>query len=367
MVGKGAVAMNFSWPLVLFALLLIPLAVAVYLWLLRRRRRFAVRYASLSLIRDAVPKRSRWRRHLPFALYLASIACLIIAASRPQSVVAVPINETSIILALDVSLSMCSSDVQPNRLTVAKEVAEKFIEDQPGGTRIGLVAFAGSAQLVVPPTTDKELLTDAIAALRTARGTAIGSAILKSVDAIAEVNLNVTRSGVDLDALPGSSSGVEVKDYEPDIIVLLTDGAATSCVDPLVAAEQASDRRVRVYTIGFGTTDPAPLICSREQLGSDAIPGGFGPGGAGGGGRPGGGRFQALRYDGETLASVADITGGGYYQAENADQLNEVFENLPDDVKMQNKETEISVAFVAMGALAAIFAVGFSLAWNRYP
>lgn len=262
---------------------------------------------------------------------------------------------------------MCSSDVQPNRLTVAKEVAEKFIEDQPGGTRIGLVAFAGSAQLVVPPTTDKELLTDAIAALRTARGTAIGSAILKSVDAIAEVNLNVTRSGVDLDAVPGSSGGVEVKDYEPDIIVLLTDGAATQGVDPLVAAEQASDRRVRVYTIGFGTTDPAPLICSREQLGSDAIPGGFGPGGAGGGGRPGGGRFQALRYDGETLASVADITGGGYYQAENADQLNEVFENLPDDVKMQNKETEISVAFVAMGALAAIFAVGFSLAWNRYP
>jgi Ca-activated chloride channel family protein len=112
MVGKGAIAMHFSWPLVLFALLLIPLAVAVYLWLLRRRRRFAVRYASLSLIRDAVPKRSRWRRHLPFALYLASIACLIVAASRPQSVVAVPINETSIILALDVSLSMCSSDVQ---------------------------------------------------------------------------------------------------------------------------------------------------------------------------------------------------------------------------------------------------------------
>lgn len=356
--------MHFSWPLVLFALVFVPLAVAVYIWLLRRRRKFAVRYASLSLIREALPKRPRWRRHIPFALYLVSIASLIVAASRPQAVIAVPINKTSIILALDISLSMCSTDVEPNRLAVAQEVAEKFVKDQPGGTRIGLVAFAGSAQLVVPPTTDRKALTEAIAALRTARGTAIGSAVLKSVDAIAEVNLNVPRSGVNLDDVPGSPS--QGDDYEPDIIVLLTDGAATQGVDPLVAAEQAAERRVRVYTIGFGTTDPAPLVCSRDQLGSDAIPGRFGPGGQGGG-PGGGGRLQALRFDGETLASVAEITGGGYYQAEDADQLTEVFENLPADVALQKKETEVSVAFVAMGALAALLAVGLSLAWNRYP
>lgn len=129
--------MHCSWPLVLFALLLVPLAVALYIWLLRRRRRFAVRYLSLSLIREAVPRRSRWRRHLPFALYLASIVSLIVAASRPQAVIAVPINKTSIILALDVSLSMCSSDVLPNRLTVAQNVAaitgEQYYQAQDAG------------------------------------------------------------------------------------------------------------------------------------------------------------------------------------------------------------------------------------------
>lgn len=355
--------MDFSWPLVLVALSFIPLLVAVYWWLLRRRRRFAVRYASLSLIRDAMPKRSRWRRHLPFALYLVSLACLIVAASRPQAVVAVPINKTSILLALDVSLSMCSSDVQPNRLTVAQQVAEKFVQDQPDGTRIGLVVFAGFAQLAVPPTTDKEALIAAIGALRAGRGTAIGSAILKAVDAIAEVNFDVARSGVDLSEAPGAGGSRASGDYEPDIIVLLTDGARTQGVDPLEAADQAAERGVRVYTIGFGTTSPAPLVCSRDQLGGATLPGGFGGGG------PGGGRglMQALRYDGETLASVAEITGGGYYEAANADQLNEVFEQLPRDVEIQKEETEVSVAFVAMGALAAMFAVGLSLAWNRYP
>ncbi|MEO8539399.1 MAG: VWA domain-containing protein [bacterium] len=361
--------MHFSWPLVLFALLVVPFAVAAYVWLLRRRRRFAVRYASLSLIRAALPKRSRWRRHLPFALFLASIASLIVAAARPQTAVAVPINKTSIILALDVSLSMCSSDVQPNRLTVAQQVAEKFVKDQPGGTRIGLVVFAGSAQLIVPPTTDKKELTNAISTLRTSRGTAIGSAVLKAVDAIAEINTAVTRSGVDLSAAPGQSQGTATGDYEPDIIVLLTDGAATQGVDPLVAAQQAADRRVRVYTIGFGTTDPAPLVCSREQLGNDVLPGRFGPGGPGGpqGGPGGGGLRQALRFDGDTLESVAQITGGSYFQAENANQLKDVFENLPKNVATQTKDVEVSVAFVAMGALAAAFAVGLSLAWNRFP
>jgi Ca-activated chloride channel family protein len=358
--------MQFSWPLVLIGLVLIPLLVAAYWWLLRRRRRFAVRYASLSLIRDAVPKRSRWRRHIPFALYLASLACLIVAASRPHAVVAVPMNKTSVILAMDVSLSMCSSDVPPNRLTIAQEVAEKFVEDQPGGTRIGLVAFAGFAQLVVPPTTDKEALIAAIETLRTARGTAIGSAMLKGVDAIAEFNLNVPRSGVDLSEAGGASDRTD-GDYEPDIIVLLTDGAATQGVDPLEAAQQAADRGVRVYAIGFGTTSPAPLVCSREQLGGSSIPGGFGPGPGGGFGGGGRGLQQALRFDEETLSSVAEITGGEYYQAENADQLRDVFESLPDDVTLQDEEQEISVAFVAMGALAAMFAVGLSMAWNRYP
>ncbi len=363
--------MSFSWPLVLLALLLIPLVVAVYIWQQHRKRRFAVRYASLSLIREALPKRSRWRRHLPFALYLLSLASLVAAASRPQAVVAVPTKRASVILAMDISLSMCSSDVPPNRLTVAEGVARRFIKDQPGDTRIGIVAFSGLAQLVVPPTTDRDQLMAAIEGFRAARGTAIGSALLKAVDAIAEVNPRVARSGVDLSSAPGGVTDPAGDDYQPDIIVLLTDGAATQGVDPIVAAKQAADRRVRVFTIGFGTTNPAPLACSREQLSSDALPGRFGgltgPGGTAPGGGGGGSPRRALLIDEETLASIAELTGGTYHRAGDANELNRVFKDLPNDVALQDEQREVSVAFAAIGALAATLAVALSLVWNRYP
>jgi Ca-activated chloride channel family protein len=272
---------------------------------------------------------------------------------------------------MDISLSMCSSDVPPNRLTVAEDVARRFIKDQPGDTRIGLVAFAGLAQLVVAPTTNRDELMTAIEGFRAGRGTAVGSALLKAVDAIAEVNPNVTRSGVALGDDPGSATPPAGGDYQPDIIVLLTDGAATQGVDPIVAAQQAADRRVRVYTIGFGTTTPTPLACTPAQLGSDVLPGRFGgSGGFGGpapGGGPVGGRRSALLIDEETLASIADLTGGTYHRAEDADALKKVFKDLPSDVAVQKEEREVSVAFVAMGALAAMLAVALSLVWNRYP
>lgn len=363
--------MSFSWPLVLLALILIPLFVALYIWLQRRRRRFAVRYASLSLIREALPRRSRWRRHLPFALYLLSLASLIVAASRPQAVVAVPTKRASVILAMDVSLSMCASDVAPNRLTVAQDVARRFVKDQPGDTRIGLVAFAGLAQLVVPPTTDRDQILTAIEAFRTSRGTAIGSALLKSVDAIAEVNPRVARSEVNLDEAPGGATHAAGGKYEPDIVVLLTDGATTQGVDPIVAAERAADRGVRVYTIGFGTTNPTGLDCSRDQLASGALPSQFGGSGGFGGAGPGGGRGgslrQALLIDEKTLVTIADLTGGTYHRAQDAGQLKKVFEDLPNDVALQKEEREVSVAFVALGAVAAALAVALSLMWNRYP
>lgn len=363
--------MSFSWPFVLPALLLIPAFVAAYIWLQRRRRRFAVRYASLSLIRDALPRHARWRRHAPFALYLLSLAGLLTAAARPQANIPVPTKRASIILTLDVSLSMCSSDVPPNRLTVAEEVARRFIKNQPGDTRIGLVVFGGLAQLVVPPTTNRDELLTAIGSLRAAGGTAIGSALLRAVDAIAEVNPRVTRSGVDPGTTPDGSAAPALSGYEPDIIVLLTDGATTQGVDPLVAARQAADRRVRIYTVGFGTENPTPLACTREQLGNGVIPGRFGGaggvGGPGPGGARGGPRRQALIIDEQALASIADITGGTYHRAEDAAALDQVFKDLPSDVAVQTEKREVSVAFAAVGALAALAAVALSLAWNRYP
>ena len=191
--------------------------------------------------------------------FLFGTASLLVAIARPAAVVQVPLNRTSIILALDVSRSMCATDVSPNRLTVAQDAALKFIEDQADETRIGLVAFAGFAEIVVPPTNDKEILIEAIQSFTTSLGTAIGSATLKSIDAIAEINESVEMSAVDLSAMR-NESGLEIDFFQPDIIVVLTDGANSRGPRPLEAAQQAADRRVRIYTIGFGSNDPQQLV-----------------------------------------------------------------------------------------------------------
>ncbi len=353
--------MDFAWPYALALLVIGPILVALYLLMLRRRRRFAVSYASLSLIREALPGRTRWRRRIPFALFLLALVSVTIAVARPRSEIAVPMSRTTIILALDVSLSMCATDVEPNRLAVAQEVARAFVRDQPAGTRIGIVAFSGGAQLVVPPTTEREPLVAAIDTLRAGRGTAIGTALLRSVDAIASVNPNVERT--DLEAGAPSARSLPAGAYQPDIVVLLTDGATTQGIAPLRAAQQAADRSLRVYPIGFGTATSAQLSCSREQLGSDAIANQF-AGPAGGG--VDGPRRAILRIDERTLQQIADLTGGTYHRAADASQLVEVFRDLPREFVLQKQRTEIGFGFAALGAAFALAAVGLSLAWNRY-
>ena len=191
--------MSFAWPWALSALLAIPLVLGVAWWSRRRRRRAAVRVTSAALVRAALPGRSRWRRRLPAALLMLGLAVLGVGAARPQASVAVPYSSTTILLALDVSRSMCSTDVSPNRLTAAQEAAAAFIKAQPGRSRIGLVAFAGVAGVIVPPTDDTDKLLAALSTLTTSRGTAIGQAILTSIDAIAEIDPSVSPTGVDVD------------------------------------------------------------------------------------------------------------------------------------------------------------------------
>jgi len=353
----------------LLALLVIPIAIAIYVWMQRRKRKYAVQYASLSLIREARPGSSRWRRHVPFALLLACVASLVLALARPESTVTVPEGRTSIILTLDVSRSMCSTDVDPNRLAAAEEAAQKFVDSQPQGTRLGVVAFAGTSQLLVPPTTDKDRLHKAIAGLTTSIGTAIGNAILTSIDALSEVNSHIAPSTLAAGTTEGSP--LPAGAYQPDIIVLLTDGANTRGVLPLVAAQQAVDRRVRVYTIGFGTTSPGPLVCTSDQLGG-GLPFGdqfggpiaVGPGGPGSIGTI---PNNFVDRDEATLQGVADMTGGEYFRAESSEKLVKVFDHLPQRVVRQEEKHEISVYFVFLGALLVIAAFGLSMWWNRYP
>lgn len=355
--------MDLLWPGFLLLLGLIPLIVVAYTWMLRRRRRFAVRYSSLALVREALPSQSRLRRHLPFALFLLALASLVIALGRPVTSVSVPSGRATIILALDVSRSMCAADIPPNRLEVAKDAALSFIQSQTSNTQIGIVAFAGFAELIQPPTTDQEVLQDAVEGLSTARRTAIGSAILKSVDAIAEINKSVAPSTT------GTSSGVKPTPvpkgmYVPDVIVLLTDGASNAGILPLEAAQQAVDRGVRVYTIGFGTANGSESLpfCGRGFQSSDPSGGGqqFGGGfGFGGGFRRG--------IDEDTLKQVAEMTGGTYYSAESAGELQDVFQELPTYLFTRREITEISVVFAAIGTLLAALAIVLSLIWHPLP
>jgi Ca-activated chloride channel family protein len=351
--------MALLWPGFLYLLGLIPLIVAAYVWALGRNRRYAVRYSSLALIREALPRSSRWRRHMPFALFLVALASLVTALARPVAIVTVPTGRATIVLALDVSLSMCSTDVPPNRLKAAKAAALSFVDRQPASTQIGIVAFAGYAELILPPTADQRALEDAIDGLITGRWTAIGSAIIESLDAIAQIEPDVAPivSGAERGAQP---TPVPRGAYAPSIVVLLTDGASNRGRLPLDAAQEAADRGVRVYTIGFGTEEGGRLDCG------ESYQEGFPFGGGMGFGWGGGGRFRR-GIDEETLKEVSDMTGGTYYSAESAGELQEVFQSLPTHLIVRHETTEISFAFAALGALVAALAVALSLIWHPLP
>ena len=261
--------MSFDWPWALLALAVIPIVLGISWWSRRRRRRAAVRVTSMVLVRNALPGRTQWRRRVPPVLLVLGLIVLGFAAARPQRSVAVSSNATTIMLALDVSGSMCSTDVKPNRIDAAEKAATNFINAQAHGSRIGLVAFAGAAEELVPPTTDTSKLVAAMKNLHDLARHRDRPGDPDVIDAIADV-----------DPVGGSDRGQGHRNqrvgYAADTIVLLTDGANNEGVDPATAAKQAAARHVRVYTIGFGTTTPSPLVCDSIQVGSG---GGFGGGG----------------------------------------------------------------------------------------
>jgi Ca-activated chloride channel family protein len=343
--------MDLLWPQFLLLLGIVPLLIAVYIGMLRRRR-VGLRYSSLALVRVALPRFARWRRHLPFALFLLALTSLIFALVRPVKIVRVPTGQATIILALDVSGSMRQRDIQPSRLEAAQAAALSFIQRQKPNTQIGLVAFAGWAELVQPPTTDQEALQIAVESLTTARGTAIGSGILKSLDAIAAIDPNVAPSVSD-PSRDEQATPVPKGAFAPDIIVLLTDGVATTGPVPVDAAQQAVDRGVRVYTMGFATAAGSCYF------------GGGGFFGGGGGGRGGGGFRRGI--DDATLKQIASMTDAKYYEASSAGELLNVFENLPTYLIAKHEVMEISVVFAAAGALLVALALALALRWNPLP
>lgn len=345
--------LTFMWPQFLWLLLAVPLLVAIYVWLLRRKKKVMLRYASLSIVKEAMGTGQSIRRHIPPILFLLAIAAMLLAASRPFAVITLPSQQETIILAMDVSGSMRATDVKPNRLVASQNAAKAFLAQLPRNVRVGIVAFAGTAQVVQPPTLSREDLVVAIDKFQMQRATAIGSAIVVSLSEL------FPDAGIDLSAMTygnGRPRGIpidqapkqEKKDFVPvapgsygsAAIILLTDGQRTTGVDTMEAAKMAADRGVRVYTVGVGTVDG-------ETIGFE-------------------GWSMRVRLDEVTLKAVATNTQAEYFYAGTAENLQKVYEKLSSRLTVEKKETEISGLLALVAAILTIMSASLSLLWfNR--
>jgi len=345
--------MQFLWPQFLWLLLALPLLVGLYLLLMRRKKKLAVRYASLAFVKEAMGHGQQIRRHIPPALFLLAMVALVLAASRPVAVVTLPSNQQTIILAMDVSGSMRATDVQPNRLVAAQNAAKAFIGELPRNVKVGIVAFAGSAQVAQLPTTNREDLVTAIDRFQLQRATATGNAIVISLATLFPdqgIDLESMQSGHDRQrgfSIDNENKGKK-KDFQPmapgsypsAAIIMLTDGQRTTGVDPLDAAKMAADRGVRVYTVGVGTVDG-------ETIGFE-------------------GWSMRVRLDEDTLKQIAQKTSAEYFYAGTAQDLRKVYEALSSKLTVEKKETEISALFAMAAACLALLSAGLSLVWfNR--
>jgi Ca-activated chloride channel family protein len=344
---------SFAWPELLWLLLLLPVLVGAYVLLLRRKRKSAVRYANLGMVKEAMGPGSRIRRHVPPALFLVALALLIVAMARPAATIMLPTQKQTIILAMDASGSMRAKDVLPSRLEAAQAAAKQFIADVPAKTQVGVVTFAATATLVQPPTNDREAVVAAIDRMQLQRATATGSGLIVSLATIfPNAGFDVSSAIFGRDAARNAPIGEAKKDAKKDfkpvapgsynsaVIILLTDGQRTTGPDPIEIAKLAADRGVRVYTVGFGTT-------SGEIIGFE------------------GWSFR-VRLDEETLKTIAIMTQGEYFYAGTAADLKKVYQTLNSRLSLEKKETEVTALFSAVAALFAFLSGLLSLLWfNR--
>jgi Ca-activated chloride channel homolog len=341
---------TFLWPEALWLLAAVPLLVAAYLAILRRRRSAALRYAALAMARQAMGPAQRLRRHVPPLLFLVALVVMMLAVARPAAVVQLPSQHEIIILSMDVSGSMRARDVEPDRLTAAQAAAKAFIQDQPRTTRIGVVAFAGTASLVQPPTQNREDLIAAIDRFQLQRATAIGSGILVALKAIVpEIEFDLRSANPRVAASrpaqlhspeKPAAKAMTPGSYKSAAIILLTDGQATTGPDPLEAARMAAEHGVRVFTVGVGTPGGETLV--------------------------GEGWSMRVRLDEDTLKTIANVTGGEYFYAGTAVDLRKIYRSLNSRFVLEKKETEITALFAALAAVIALVSALLSLLWfNR--
>jgi Ca-activated chloride channel family protein len=346
--------MSFLWPQALLLLLLVPALVGLYLFLLRRKAKSAVRFASVALMRQALTGGARFRRHVPPLLLLLALVALIVATARPRATITLPSEQRTIILAMDVSLSMRANDIPPSRMVAAKEAAKEFVKAQPADVRIGIVTFASSAVVVQKPTEDREELVAAIDRLQMQTHTALGSGVVmalatlfpdEGLEAMAEPFGRSSRPEKGKGSALDSARPAEKKEVKPvapgsyrsGAIILLTDGRRTIGIDPVEAARMAADHGVKVYTVGFGTVEGAATNVDGMSI--------------------------YMRFDAETLKTIAELTTAEYFHATSAADLKNIYESLNARYVLEKKQTEISAFISALAAVLALAAAGLSLLW----
>ncbi|GAA1523472.1 VWA domain-containing protein [Actinomadura kijaniata] len=315
--------MTFLSPERLWLLALIPALATAYVLVQLRRRRNTVRFTNLDLLARVAPQRPGWRRHLAAALFLVMITLMTIGFARPATGVKVPRDRATIMVAIDVSLSMMAKDVTPDRFTAAKEAAKKFIRDLPTRFNVGVVSFAGNANLVAAPTADRQSAITAIDQLAMAKRTAIGEAVFTSLQAIRSFD---------------SQAG---QDPPPAHIVLLSDGDNTTGRTVSEAIDAARAAHTPVSTIAFGT-----------PYGTVDIEG----------------ETTSVSVNKETLRTLANGTQGKAYEASDAGQLSEVYTNIGSSLGWKTEHRDIAARFTGLALLFALAAAGTSLIWfNRLP
>jgi Ca-activated chloride channel family protein len=345
--------MDFLSPQHLWGLLVLPLLLLLYRWLLRRRAKPALRVSSLDVARAA--QGPTWRRHVPPALVLAALAILLLALARPIAPVTLPWAKSTVLLAIDISRSMRVDDVKPSRMVAAQEAAKAFLTQVPGHIEVGLVTFAGSAQVAQQATVERQPVAAAIDAIQMQIGTALGNAIVVCLSELfPEHGLDVGEMTYGPRSPPGRTlqeraqagspktgarpfTPVPPGSYTSAAIILLSDGRRTVGIDTLEAARMAAERGVRVYVIGLGTPD------GHASMGE--------------------GMAMYLQLDEPTLREVARLTGGDYHHAATAEALRTVYENLGSTLQVRKRETELTALFTLAGALVLVVGAGLSVAW----
>jgi Ca-activated chloride channel family protein len=315
--------LTFDAPLRLVLLLVVLALAAAYVLVQRRRSAYALRFADVDLLASVAPRSPGWRRHVAAGLLIGALGLMVVAFARPAAAVEVPREDATVVVALDTSLSMQATDVEPSRFAAAQDAAVAFVESLPDGFDVGLVSFSGTARVEVAPTDDHDAVVQAIESLRLGEGTAIGEAVTAAVSAAAQT---------------ATSDGEEAV---PARVVLLSDGSNTQGRSLDDAAGIASGAGVPVSTIAYGTGEGSVSV---------------------------GGQTVSVPVDADALADLAAATGGEAYTAESSSELADAYSDIGEAVGTTTERREVSSDFAGLGLLAGLAAAVGSLAWSpRLP